>query len=166
MHWNAAACTSSSNLLQSTSTFEIFSNWLHPVVLFTAISYGTPLIHSQEMLLCQPKNGLGCPERYLFSSSKRMSSGSKHPKIFIFFFKQKHCSQGFAAGPYSIYLRQHWITSSASFLTEISVSSPRKLFIFIIFKNIFWIKVSKKYFIQFWKRKLWITRALLLPPHH
>ena len=33
------------------------------------------------------------------------------------------------------------------FFTEISVSSPRKLFIFIICKNICWIKVSRKYFI-------------------
>ena len=35
---------------------------------------------------------------------------------------------------------------SASFLAELSVRSPRKLVIFIIYKNIFWIKVSKKYF--------------------
>ena len=33
---------------------------------------------------------------------------------------------------------------SASFLAEISVRPPRKIFIFIIPKNIFWIKVSKK----------------------
>ena len=33
--------------------------------------------------------------------------------------------------------------TSASFLADISVSSPRKLFVFIIFKKI-WIKVSKK----------------------
>ena len=37
--------------------------------------------------------------------------------------------------------------SSASFLAEISVRSPRKLFIFIILKNIFWLKVSKNCFI-------------------
>ena len=36
---------------------------------------------------------------------------------------------------------------SASFLAELSVSSPRKKNIFIIYKNIFWIKVSKKHFI-------------------
>ena len=35
-------------------------------------------------------------------------------------------------------------TRSAFFLAETSVSSPRKLFIFIIQINIFWIKVSKK----------------------
>ena len=44
----------------------------------------------------------------------------------------------------------------ASFLAEISGRSPRKYFIFIICKNLFWIKVSKKYFIQFWKRKHWL----------
>ena len=37
------------------------------------------------------------------------------------------------------------VVRSASFLAEISVTSPRKLFIFIIWKNIFWMKVSKKY---------------------
>ena len=36
------------------------------------------------------------------------------------------------------------MTISASFLAEVSVRSPRKLFIFIILKNIFWIRVSKK----------------------
>ena len=39
------------------------------------------------------------------------------------------------------------VAISASFLAEISVRSPRKLFIYIIYKHIFWIKVSKKYFI-------------------
>ena len=41
------------------------------------------------------------------------------------------------------------VGDSASFLAELSVSSPRKIFIFIIKKYIFWIKVSKKivYFI-------------------
>ena len=33
---------------------------------------------------------------------------------------------------------------SASFLAEISIRSPRKIFIFIIYKNVFWIKVSRK----------------------
>ena len=33
--------------------------------------------------------------------------------------------------------------SSASFLAELSVRSPRKLFIFIIYKNVSWMKVSK-----------------------
>ena len=33
---------------------------------------------------------------------------------------------------------------SASFLAEISVSSPWKLFIFITYTKLFWIKVSKK----------------------
>ena len=42
---------------------------------------------------------------------------------------------------------------SASFLAELSVRSPWKLFIFIIWKNIFWIKVSQNKIIKFWKRK-------------
>ena len=41
----------------------------------------------------------------------------------------------------------------ASFSAEISVRSPRTLFIFIIYNNLFWIQVSKKYFISFRERK-------------
>ena len=44
---------------------------------------------------------------------------------------------------------------SASFSAEISVTSPRKLFIFIIYKILLWIKVSKKHFIWFWEQKHW-----------
>ena len=40
---------------------------------------------------------------------------------------------------------------SASYLAEISVSSPRKLLVFIIQKCLFWIKVSKKQYIYFEK---------------
>ena len=36
------------------------------------------------------------------------------------------------------------LPNSASFLAEIPVRSPRKLFIFIICENVSWIKVSKK----------------------
>ena len=39
------------------------------------------------------------------------------------------------------------VHTSASVLAETSVRSPRKLFIFIINKHIFWIKVSKEYLI-------------------
>ena len=39
------------------------------------------------------------------------------------------------------------VSGSAYFLAETSVRSPRKIIIFIIYKNIFWIKVSNKYFI-------------------
>ena len=49
-------------------------------------------------------------------------------------------------------------STSASLLAETSVRSPRKLFIFIIYKNIFRIKVSKKYFIYFSKQKHWAQR--------
>ena len=41
-------------------------------------------------------------------------------------------------------LHRERVVSSASFLAELSVSSPRKLFIFIIKKYIYRIKVSKK----------------------
>ena len=38
------------------------------------------------------------------------------------------------------------VLSSASLLAKISVRSPRRLFILIVYKTIFWIKVSKKVF--------------------
>ena len=38
----------------------------------------------------------------------------------------------------------HSILNSDSFLAEISVKSPRKSFIYIIYESIFWIKISKK----------------------
>ena len=41
--------------------------------------------------------------------------------------------------------------TNASFLAELSVSSPRKIFIFIIKKYIFWIKVSKNILFNFEK---------------
>ena len=40
--------------------------------------------------------------------------------------------------------KHHCVEGSASFLAEISLRSPRRLFIFIIQKYIFRIKVSKK----------------------
>ena len=48
-------------------------------------------------------------------------------------------------------LSDAFVDGSASFLTEISVSSPWKLLIFSIYKNIFWIKVSKKTFCLIFK---------------
>ena len=49
-----------------------------------------------------------------------------------------------------------FLTVMASFLAEISVSSPRKSFNFMIYKHIFWIKVFKKTFYLILK-----TEALL-----
>ena len=40
-----------------------------------------------------------------------------------------------------------WERTSASFLAETSVRSPRQLFIFIMYRHIFWIKVRKKTYI-------------------
>ena len=54
-----------------------------------------------------------------------------------------------------VHSKAHHMSPSASFLAEISVRSPRKLYIFMIYKNIFWIKVSKKHFIWFWKQQYW-----------
>ena len=47
----------------------------------------------------------------------------------------------------------HRESTSASFLAEISVKSPWIFLIFIIYTNIFCIKVSKKYIFKFWERK-------------
>ena len=43
--------------------------------------------------------------------------------------------------------------SSGSFEAESSVKSLRKLSVFIIYKTIFWIEISKTYFNLFWKQK-------------
>ena len=50
------------------------------------------------------------------------------------------------------------VLPSASFSAEISVTSPRKIFSFIVYKNYFWIKVSKRIVILVLK-----TEALVLP---
>ena len=49
--------------------------------------------------------------------------------------------------------------SSEVFLAEIPLKSPRKISIFIIYKNIFWIKVSKKRFYLILKKKLAVYQA-------
>ena len=46
------------------------------------------------------------------------------------------------------------VLGSASYSAETSVRSPRKLLIFTIKKNIFWIKVSKKKLFNFEKKAL------------
>ena len=63
----------------------------------------------------KPKYCLGHPENYLFFLSKNMFIGSKYPKNKLFNFEKTSL-----------------MGTSASFLAELSVSSPQKLFIFII----------------------------------
>ena len=59
---------------------------------------------------------------------------------------------GDTAGGVTFLLRSISSTStSASFLAEISHTSPWQFFIFIIYKNIFWIEVSEKQFIPILK---------------
>ena len=68
---------------------------------------------------------------------------------------------------------------SASFLADISVSSPRKIFICTIYENIFWMNVSKniefnfenrrtvqKEIIHFWKLPCWRTVSCLSEFNH
>ena len=45
------------------------------------------------------------------------------------------------------------VFASASFIAELSVRSPQKLFSFVSKNNILWIEVSKKHLIYFWKQK-------------
>ena len=59
------------------------------------------------------------------------------------------------------------MSTSASYLAGISVRSAQKLFIFIVYTNILWIKVSNKYFILFWKQKHWCWhRWQFTVPYH
>ena len=53
--------------------------------------------------------------------------------------------------------KNHWRPSSVAVSAEIPLGSPQKLFIFIIKKNICWVKVSKNKIIYFW-RKLYCWR--------
>ena len=53
------------------------------------------------------------------------------------------------------------VRSSASFLAEVSVRSPRKLFIFIIYRNIFRIKLSKKTFHLILKKEALVRSVVL-----
>ena len=60
------------------------------------------------------------------------------------------CNEPLCSKPF---VQRTSVGPTAAFLAEISVSSPWKLFIFIIYRNIFLIKVSKNYFIWFWRQK-------------
>ena len=40
--------------------------------------------------------------------------------------------------------RRTEVCASVSFLAETSVRSPQKVFVFIIYKNVFWVGISKK----------------------
>ena len=59
---------------------------------------------------------------------------------------------------------KHAVASSASFQVEIYVTSPEKLFIFIIYKCILWINVSKKYLIKFRTQKHWLQETVKTLP--
>ena len=68
------------------------------------------------------------------------------------------------------YCAYHWIWNAVSclrrtttpvvidafFLAETWVRSPPKSILFIIYRNIFWIKVYKMYFMLCWKQKHWL----------
>ena len=47
-------------------------------------------------------------------------------------------------------------TTSGYFSAEILAMSPRKLFNFIFWRNLFSIKVSKRHLISIWKQKHWL----------
>ena len=53
------------------------------------------------------------------------------------------------------------VIRSVTVLAETSLRSPRKLFIFIIKKYIYRMKVSKFNFMPFWKKTLVIQYAIL-----
>ena len=58
--------------------------------------------------------------------------------------------------PLSTEEKVFWNATSVAVLAEISLRSPRKLFIFIIKKYIYRIEVSKNQFILFWKKLHWM----------
>ena len=92
-----------------------------------------------------PKHRLGHPEKYIFVLSNNIFSGSKYPKNILFYFENGSTGCKVHDGTQRmISPRRHDNGTIDSFLAEVSVTSPRNLFIFIILKSIFWIKVSEK----------------------
>ena len=63
------------------------------------------------------------------------------------------------------YVRPHGF-NRGSFIAKMLVRSPQNLFIFMIFKNIFRIKVSVTQLIYFWKQKHWVWRQEWRAVHH
>ena len=117
------------------------------------------------------KHRSGHPDNCLFSLSKKILSGSKYPKCIWFTFEKvsignhQWCLFSWYMGCVTQNIIQLWdgkivfisgikpsdcttrsaaVSSSASFSAEISLRSTRKLFIFSIYKSLFWIQVSKK----------------------
>ena len=79
-------------------------------------------------------------------------------KQFILFWKRKHCREISSFHVCCVKHCQRHATCRAQLqrlidLWDATVTSPRKLLIFIIKKPIIWIQVSKKQFILFWQRK-------------
>ena len=92
----------------------------------------------------EPYYRLCHPEIYLFSLSTKNSFQIKvSEKIFNFILKTKHWLGEYRYGHVTGACTEAILISEV-FLAEISLRSARKLFIFIILKDIFWIKVSKK----------------------
>ena len=123
---------------------SVFQIWLPPLLcsafVFVEMSVGAP---GELCYFQHPHKKLDQSIRNISTSQKEI--GSKYSKYFLKFWEQSYCccEQTVIWGRKGVF----WFLTSASFLAELSVSSPRKLFIFITWKNIFWMKVSKKYFI-------------------
>ena len=96
------------------------------------------------MVILWPKNWLDHPSIIYFHYPKTINR-SKHPFFFNLIMKKEALLPSRAALPRSAGTSD--INTSEVFLAEILLRSPRKLFIFIICKNDFRIKVSKKYLI-------------------
>ena len=102
--------------------------------------------------------GLGVPAVLLFSKLKKMSFGYFDPEKFLLDHKNKYFLGGH--NRYFVYQRSsafQWrmrasLVASGSFLAEISVSSPRKLFVFIIKKTFSKSKYTKGVSFNFEKR--------------
>ena len=52
------------------------------------------------------------------------------------------------------------VETSVAVVAEISLRLPRKLFIFIDIKYIYWIKITKIMLIKFWKKLHWLRHVM------
>ena len=116
---------------------------------FCIINYFLLLGLKWLVILFTPMLQLGHYQKRKYTTQTNTCVCSKYPKENCLLFKTKMPARVWVL-PACIITSptdEHDTVASASFLAELSVSSPQKLFIFIIKKNIFWIKVSKKYLI-------------------
>ena len=156
--YQTSLCRNARYTGQFTGNGTLLLDWL--VLLLTRIQ--------DEPALCQTPEHTGLtrricisirpPRTLLFTCTKKLDNllDQSIPKTACLILKTKSLDAGHAARA----------RSSVAVLAEILLRSPQKIFIFIIKKYVYRIKVSKNKIIRFWKKLHWRESAtkLWLPP--